>query len=273
MENKRRFLPIFTCLLFQFLLAGAGFSHENLPSASEHPPRQEIHANSGPLNSLDFRQMAGIKDAFDKAHVLFLVTANTWLETRGVGQVYRKNGLSWEKFGSSFVVSLGRAGLGWGRGIIDFRQLGSANKSEGDGRSPAGIFRLNTAFGKEQYGNFPMKIVTDKTICVDDSQSTSYNRIFEADSRPIDWDSYEKMDILLYRYGIEVAHNFEVPEFQGGSCIFIHLANESMGPTSGCTALAEKNLKFLLDELDETSLFIQMPVDQVGHFISQFIKL
>lgn len=207
-----------------------------------------------------------------KASAVFLVVTNSWGDKTATGVVLKKNGDVWYKTTPNISLAVGRSGLGWGIGITDFREIGGVIKAEGDGRSPAGVFRLPQAFGSTPFGNFPFIEVSNQTICVDDSQSISYNKIIEMNSRPKDWNSFEKMAIPPYEIGIEVAHNHEIPESNAGSCIFIHLANESMTPTSGCTAMSKSNLKLLLTQLDQGSLLIQMPRQNLQKLVPEFAK-
>ena len=77
---------------------------------------------------------------------------------------------------------VGRNGLAWGRGIHLEPPAGGPQKREGDGKAPAGIFRLGIAFG---YGpgdsapwiRLPYQQMTERIKCVDDVASPFYNHI------------------------------------------------------------------------------------------------
>ena len=78
---------------------------------------------------------------------LLLVRASSWWATTGTLQRYeRDSGSSWRSVGAGVPVNLGRSGMGWGRGLHASAAVGP-QKREGDGRSPAGVFRLSRAFG------------------------------------------------------------------------------------------------------------------------------
>ena len=53
----------------------------------------------------------------------------------------------WTQINNKIPVVLGRNGLGWGRGLNSIDSSKLPIKTEGDGRSPAGVFELGAAFG------------------------------------------------------------------------------------------------------------------------------
>ena len=125
-------------------------------------------------------------------------------------------------------------------------------KREGDGRTPAGIFLLGTAFGYEP--SFPTRMpyrqVTVDDLWVDDPQADDYNRWVRRGTTQAS--SFERMkrDDDLYKYGIVVEYNTN-PVIKGqGSAIFFHLWRGKGIPTAGCVALSEEHLKGILKWLD-----------------------
>ena len=166
---------------------------------------------------------------------------------------------AWQQHGAVIPVTLGRRGLAWGLGEHrtpppdHFR-----DKREGDGCSPAGIFRIPAAFGEAPaapaFCKLPYLPITDTLLAIDDPGSRYYNQIIDSAAIPAarrDWAGAEVMHRTggLYRWGIAVAHN---PRNQPGhgSCIFIHLWLKPGHPTSGCTAMSEENILRLLGWLD-----------------------
>ena len=161
-------------------------------------------------------------------------------------------------------VVLGRAGLAWGRGqhgagapaeLRGARAGASgADKREGDGKSPAGVFALGRTFGYGAQaaapGGLPHVALTAGWRCVDDPASGRYNQVFDASGVRIDWGSAEVMrrDDVLYQLGAEVAHN-PGRAAGAGSCIFLHVWADATAPTAGCTAMAEPDLARLLAAL------------------------
>ncbi|HKG11985.1 MAG TPA: L,D-transpeptidase family protein, partial [Pyrinomonadaceae bacterium] len=138
---------------------------------------------------------------------------------------------------------------------------------EGDGRAPAGVFRLTRAFGFAGAGEvswlrLPYTPLTPGVECVDDTASALYNRVVDrADVKAADWNSSERMrEVEGYRWGVVVAHNARAVPGQG-SCIFLHVwAGPSKG-TAGCTAMEQPDLETLLRWLDTRKgpLLVQLP--------------
>ena len=186
---------------------------------------------------------------------LLRVESPSWASTAGSLTLWMrdKSGAPWRQDGPGIPVRLGRNGLRWGRGL-HATPRGKALKKEGDGCSPAGIFRLDTAFGsmpsaKSGSARWPWRQMTASHAGVDDPRSRFYNRVVDASAVKKDWTSAEDMmpKSGVYRRGIIVQHNWS--QLPGtGSCIFLHIRSRS--PTAGCTAMQEKDLLRLLAWLD-----------------------
>src|SRR5579871_1777988 len=164
--------------------------------------------------------------------------------------------------GNAIPVSLGRSGLGWGEGLHPAQSSGPVKK-EGDGRSPAGIFRMGTAFGYRPLdGKWPYRVLTPDTECVDDAQSKRYNRLVDRSTEKVDWKSSEKMlrSDDLYRIGIVVLHN-DQPIPGKGSCIFLHIRATPESATVGCTAMEPNHIETILKWLDPAKrpILVQLP--------------
>jgi D-alanyl-D-alanine dipeptidase len=199
-----------------------------------------------------------------------LLRAKYWHSKKGDLQLLErtKTDAPWEQRGPSIPVSLGKNGLAWGRGVVAF-DMGGPKKMEGDGRSPAGVFRLGTVFGYASATNLPrLKMpylaLTDESEAVDDPQSRYYNQLVRrsAIAEP-DWHSSEQMrrSDVLYRWGVFVEQN--TPAVAGaGSCVFLHNWRSPKAPTVGCTAMPESDLKALIAWLDPDAqpLLIQLPL-------------
>ncbi|SDL70219.1 L,D-transpeptidase family protein [Siphonobacter aquaeclarae] len=163
----------------------------------------------------------------------------------------------WKQRGVSLPVAIGRTGLAPANG-----------KREGDGKSPSGLLRLETAFGTEPKPagmKWPYLQTDGSCYCVDDVQSEWYNRIVHADTVRKDWQSAEKMKIDAYRYGLVIGYNTEQPVPGKGSCIFLHIWDGPAIGTAGCTALSESNLLAILKWLDPAKKPVLIQVSQADY--------
>jgi L,D-peptidoglycan transpeptidase YkuD (ErfK/YbiS/YcfS/YnhG family) len=212
------------------------------------------------LTALIVGAMNAQKVTADK--VLVSVT-DDWNSDKATLYLFDKTSDGWKKHRLVFSVSVGRNGLGWGGGIHP-TQSGEYMKKEGDNRSPAGIFELDTLFyglgEKAPEGvRYPYQPLTKLTRCVDDEKSSVYNSVVEEDSLKKDWKSAERMGRVDpdYKYVLVVKHN---PKHEPGkgSCIFIHIVNV---PTSGCTSMDEEDMLTLLRWLDpkKKTVMVQLP--------------
>lgn len=185
--------------------------------------------------------------------MLLVVTADD-VATDGQLRRFERDGAGeWKPAGAAHPVTVGRSGLAWGKGISP-NPAGTVKK-EGDGKAPAGVFRLTKIFGYEPPLDisFKMPFVQSNEVleCVDDSHSKYYNQLVDSLRVEKDWTSSEFMrrQDHLYRWGVVVEHNAEaVP--QGGSCIFLHIWKQPGVATSGCTAMSEENLLEIIHWLD-----------------------
>lgn len=165
----------------------------------------------------------------------------------------------------SIEVNLGKNGLGWGIGEKDL-STSLTQKKEGDKKAPAGVFMLTYIFGyaKNQSYKLPYLHANKTLICVDDSNDRDYNKIIKKrENMP---SSFEEMrrDDEQYSLGIVVAHNQEGKKGMG-SCVFIHVEKGEHEPSSGCTTMKYKELKKIVEWLDESKnpLLIQITKDSL----------
>jgi D-alanyl-D-alanine dipeptidase len=202
---------------------------------------------------------------------LIVVVTKDWNAVPGKMILYQRNDKdgAWGKIGKSFPVVVGRNGLGWGRGLNPPANRPGPVKHEGDGKSPAGIFRLSSAFGLAEPARMnslrlPYVQLTATIECVDDVKSTNYNSIVDRGKFTApDWNSSEKMrDVgAQYRLGVVVDHNISPRENGGGSCIFLHIWKDARTGTSGCTAMSPEKIESLLSWLDPSAhpALVQLP--------------
>ena len=125
----------------------------------------------------------------------------------------------------------------------------AADKQEGDGCTPTGLYGIGSAFYIQNLPDTGLDTfqITDKTYWVDDPNSRFYNQKVEGTQNK-DWNSAEHMiSYDVYRYGFVVEYNLQA-EKNAGSAIFFHLGNT---PTSGCIATGESMVLAYLKELDK----------------------
>jgi L,D-peptidoglycan transpeptidase YkuD (ErfK/YbiS/YcfS/YnhG family) len=166
----------------------------------------------------------------------------------------RKNHRKNWKLVDSFTVTVGRSGLAKdARSNLVFDDSMPV-KHEGDGKSPAGIFKLGNIFSYHSITHLHMPFVQVDTnfYCVDDAASSYYNTLIVVDTAKHDYNSFEHMkrNDSLYEYGVWVLYNRAPVTAGNGSCIFLHVWKNQDSSTSGCTAMSKENIVKLIHWLD-----------------------
>jgi len=136
-------------------------------------------------------------------------------------------------------VALGRGGI-------------KANKREGDGGTPRGIFRLRQLWWRADKHprpatSLPAQRITPADGWCEDPADRRYNR-------PIKVPANASVDRLarkdnLYDFIIEIDHNTRPRVAGRGSAVFIHAARRGFAPTAGCVALEINTLRRILSRL------------------------
>lgn len=178
------------------------------------------------------------------------VNARLWL-------LERERAGSWRTFAGPIPVTLGRKGLAWGVGEhCSEPPLNFRIKHEGDGCSPAGVFRIPFAFGvaptaEAEWLKVRYVALTPTIIGVDDPKSRYYNQVVDNTKIERDWDSNEAMVRYdeLYRWGAFIAHNPGGVPYRG-SCIFLHRWPAPGIATAGCTGMSAESIKLVLGWLN-----------------------
>lgn len=216
------------------------------------------------------------RDPLPGATEIVVVITPGWDSQEGTLRRYERRHPhgKWKAAGVPIPVMVGKSGLGWGSGIVDvdnlLREASDPNKKEGDGKAPAGIFRLSKAFGYATQPHVGWKMpylsLTPTVECVDDSGSRFYNSVVDRGTVTPDWNSSEKMlrTDELYRWGILVDYNTNPAIAARGSCIFMHIWRGPGQPTVGCTAMPQPVMESLLGWLDPARgpLLVQLPLAQ-----------
>jgi L,D-peptidoglycan transpeptidase YkuD (ErfK/YbiS/YcfS/YnhG family) len=136
-------------------------------------------------------------------------------------------------------VALGRSGI-------------RANKREGDGGTPRGIFVLRRLWWRADRmarprTGLPVRRIRQSDGWCEDPQDRRYNK-------PVQVPKQSAADRLwradaLYDLIIEISHNTR-PRIAGrGSAVFVHVARPKFAPTAGCVAVHAKALRRLVERL------------------------
>ena len=203
------------------------------------------------------------------ARQMVVVTVPGWDSTQGQLRTYEQHDGQWREVGTAAPVVIGK-GAAWGEGLNE-QQSSGPTKHEGDGRSPAGVFRVGEAFGYAGTAGtaMPYRALSATDYCVDVSGSPLYNRI--VDTRQVGEKAVAgateamRRDIHnngdhAYRRGFVIEHNPD-GRIGAGSCIFAHLWKTPSSPTVGCTAMADGTMDRLLSWLkpDDNPVIVLLP--------------
>ena len=204
------------------------------------------------------------------ARQLVVVTTAAWEATSGTLRRYARNGDAWMEVGAPVPVVIGRTGSAWGIGLHPAQSTGPI-KREGDGRAPAGVFRIGQAFGygKSAPTNLAYTPMLATHYCMDVPASPLYNSIVDArvvgtaavagSTEPMRLDIHNNGD-QRYKTGFVIEHNAQaVPG--AGSCIFAHVWKHPSQTTAGCTVMDEPVMRDLLAWLraDANPVFVLLP--------------
>jgi L,D-peptidoglycan transpeptidase YkuD (ErfK/YbiS/YcfS/YnhG family) len=146
----------------------------------------------------------------------------------------------WLTAGSQTIpVALGRGGI-------------IANKREGDGGTPAGIFRPRRLWWRADRHprprtRLPVRAIRAEDAWCEDPASRHYNRTVRLNSG----DSGDRLrrDDHLYDFIVEIDHNTS-PRITGrGSAVFLHLARTNFSPTAGCVSMTRSAMLRLLRQI------------------------
>ncbi|WP_348732030.1 hypothetical protein [Rheinheimera texasensis] len=206
---------------------------------------------------------------------LVIVVSDDWGASTGRLYLFARSvGMPWQVAGPASAVDLGRNGSAWGLGLHPPQQ--GQQKQEGDGKAPAGLFRLSSAFGAlpTLVTPMPYQQMSRFDYCIDVPTSPLYNQTLDVRQYRPEWTagSSEPMrrDLMatpdaVYQQGLFIDHNFsdgEARQTGAGSCIFLHQKAANGRKTAGCTALDPAALSALLRWLDPQNapLYLLLPV-------------
>jgi L,D-peptidoglycan transpeptidase YkuD (ErfK/YbiS/YcfS/YnhG family) len=139
----------------------------------------------------------------------------------------------------SVPAALGRGGV-------------KANKREGDGGTPRGVFRPLRLWWRSDRLTPPRTMLPIRQIgradaWCEDPKDRRYNRPFRR-SATEPGDRLWRED-RLYDLIVEIDHNTRPRVAGRGSAVFIHVARPGFSPTAGCVALQPRELRLLVQKL------------------------
>lgn len=184
--------------------------------------------------------------------------AADWNSSTVTLQLFEKHGHTWKPVAKEWPGRLGKNGLVWGRGISP-TPAGASLKKEGDGRSPAGVYRIGGAWGyAAKIRKFPAldyRQITSRDLWVEDPASPKYNCNVILDREPATaWEKKQQMrqDDPVHALKLFIAHNAPPKVVPGaGSSIFFHIwRNGGTKATAGCTTMDSTTLGWLISKID-----------------------
>lgn len=199
--------------------------------------------------------VVGISEGWDSSHVTL--------------SFYEKTDGKWKQVGASWKGRLGSKGLVWGRGLHK-NPAGAVLKTEGDDRSPAGVFDLGGVWGihksvKKHPKTFYHQ-VTSRDLWVEDPKSKLYNQFVTLDREPnTEWEKKAQMVQNDYPHSLKmfIGHNaYPNVVANGGSSIFFHIwRREGAAASAGCTTMPENKLRELIAAVDpgRRPLYVLLP--------------
>jgi len=185
-------------------------------------------------------------EAMQSARRLVLVTVSDLSSSTATMRLYERAqpGADWRRVGGVERVNVGSRGVAWGRAFRALAAAGEPVKTEGDKRTPAGIYAIGRPFG---FGPSPLanylRLQPDN-VCVEDPASPAYNTIATAEAVH-HANSRDNMGVMpRYRRGLIVEYPTDAAS-RAGSCIFIHIWKGPSLGTSGCVTMPERRVAAL----------------------------
>jgi D-alanyl-D-alanine dipeptidase len=161
-------------------------------------------------------------------------------------------GAEWLPVGLAKRAVVGRTGMAWGRGLHQDGMEG-AEKYEGDGATPAGVFRISSAFGATpRKVDLAFTVARPGLVCVTDKGSKHYNKVVDLAKVPMSWDTDEPLLGVDDTYELAVVIDQNPPPAVAGrgACAFIHTWKGAGKPTSGSVATTRDTVETLVEWLD-----------------------
>jgi L,D-peptidoglycan transpeptidase YkuD (ErfK/YbiS/YcfS/YnhG family) len=199
--------------------------------------------------------LVGIAEGWDSSYVTLTL--------------YDKTPLGWKPSRASWKGRLGKNGLVWGKGLSPVPP-GARVKTEGDMRSPAGVFDIGGAWGYaptiQKAPSLSYVQVTSRDLWYEDPASPFYNQYRRIDREPKSAEEKKaqmKQDDYAHALKLFIAHNAYPNITPGaGSSIFFHIwRGGGSKPTAGCTTMDQAELSKLIAAMDPAKrpLYVLLP--------------
>jgi L,D-peptidoglycan transpeptidase YkuD (ErfK/YbiS/YcfS/YnhG family) len=185
-----------------------------------------------PAPQLLVEQLASVGNA----QQLVIVTAASWTTSSATLQTFEKDVTGWRAVFPAMAAHIGRNGF-------------SADKHEGDLKTPAGKYGFGTMFGQHASPGvkFPYRVADSQSVWVDQSSSPFYNTWQE--NAALSGEHLASAEFATaYAYAIDIAYNTYPVVAGKGSAIFLHVSTGS--GTAGCVSITEPDLLRVLRWLD-----------------------
>jgi L,D-peptidoglycan transpeptidase YkuD (ErfK/YbiS/YcfS/YnhG family) len=199
------------------------------PTKTAAPSPSKTAAPPAPLL---VEQLASVASA----EQVVIVTSSGWSTDVATLQTFQKDAAGWHPVFPAMAAHIGRAGF-------------SADKHEGDLKTPAGSFGFGTMFGQRATPGvkFPYRVADSQSVWVDDPSSAFYNTWQE--NAVLSGEHLAAAGFSTsYAYAIDIAYNTGPVVPGKGSAIFLHVTTG--GGTAGCVSIAQSNLLEILRWLD-----------------------
>jgi L,D-peptidoglycan transpeptidase YkuD (ErfK/YbiS/YcfS/YnhG family) len=209
---------------------------------------------------------------------LVVVITRSWSATAATLLRFERAapGGDWLAAGQARRASVGKTGLAWGRGLQP-EGLEGPEKREGDNATPAGAFRLTTAFGTAaRKADIAYTQVRTGLVCVTDKASVRYNKVVDLSKEPMSWNVDEPLFGIddSYETAVVIDQN-PAPSVPGrGACIFIHGWKGGVGkPTFGGVASDREVVSSLLSWLDAEArpVVVILPWDEYRLYMKPWV--
>ncbi len=183
------------------------------------------------------------------------MTAANWTTDVATLQTFEKDAGVWRAIFPAMAANIGRDGF-------------SADKHEGDLKTPAGKYGFGTMFGQQASPGvkFPYRVADSKSVWVDDTKSPYYNTWREDVALSEGEDLAAATYRTAYAYAVDIAYNTNPVVAGKGSAIFLHVGDG--GGTAGCVSISQPHLLQVLRWLDpaKAPIIVMAPTSTIRQY-------